>query len=171
MEAWITTEQHSFHLRKFGVFLRIGQHCEDHGHSYESTGGQTHLIKNGRKSYAIRQRGPTTWRDTHRRKVLNVAENWETKTSCSCIESSHLASMIIGSSKRNWKPCENCQTFALKSCGDAFILTRIGRPDLLWSVNKLARAVTKWTGACCRRLARLISYIHFTSEFRQKCHV
>ena len=24
-------------------------------------------------------------------------------------------------------------------------LARIGRPDLLWSVNKLARAVTKWT--------------------------
>ena len=24
-------------------------------------------------------------------------------------------------------------------------LARIGRPDLLWSVNKLARAITKWT--------------------------
>ena len=35
---------------------------------------------------------------------------------------------------------------------------RIGRPDILWSVNKLARAVTKWTQACDRRLARLISW-------------
>ena len=35
---------------------------------------------------------------------------------------------------------------------------RIGRPDILWSVNKLARAVTKWTWACDKRLARLISY-------------
>ena len=24
-------------------------------------------------------------------------------------------------------------------------LARVGRPDILWSVNKLARAVTKWT--------------------------
>ena len=30
-------------------------------------------------------------------------------------------------------------------------LARIGRPDILWSVNKLARAVTKWTQACDKR--------------------
>ena len=50
-------------------------------------------------------------------------------------------------------------------------LARIGRPDILWSVKKLARSVTKWTQACDRRLARLISYIHFTSDDRQYCHV
>ncbi len=38
-------------------------------------------------------------------------------------------------------------------------MARIGRPHILWSVNKLARSVTKWTQACDRRLARLISYI------------
>ena len=37
--------------------------------------------------------------------------------------------------------------------------------------NKLARAVTKWTQACDRRLARWISYIHHTNDFRQYCHV
>ena len=26
-------------------------------------------------------------------------------------------------------------------------LARIGRPDILWSVNKLARSITKWTKA------------------------
>ena len=36
-------------------------------------------------------------------------------------------------------------------------LARIGRPGILWSVNKLARAVTKWTKSCDKRLARLIS--------------
>ena len=36
-------------------------------------------------------------------------------------------------------------------------LARVGRLDILWSVNKLARSVTKWTRACDRRLARLIS--------------
>ena len=34
-------------------------------------------------------------------------------------------------------------------------LARIGRLDILWSVNKLARSVTKWTQACDKRLARL----------------
>ena len=54
-------------------------------------------------------------------------------------------------------------------------LARIGRPDILWSVNQLARAVTKWTKACDKCLARLISYIHHTSEFRgntpQQCRI
>ena len=50
-------------------------------------------------------------------------------------------------------------------------LDRIGRPDILWSVNKLARAVTKWTKAWDKRLARLISYIHHTCEYRQYCYV
>ena len=39
-------------------------------------------------------------------------------------------------------------------------LARIGRPDIRWSVNKLARPITKWTKACDKRLCRLISYIH-----------
>ena len=36
-------------------------------------------------------------------------------------------------------------------------------------MNKLARAVTKWTKACDKRLARLISYIHHTSEYKLFC--
>ena len=51
-------------------------------------------------------------------------------------------------------------------------LARIGRPEILWSVNKLARSITKWTKkACDKRLNRLISYIHHTSEYKQYCHV
>ena len=42
-------------------------------------------------------------------------------------------------------------------------LARIGRPDIFWSVNKLARSITKWTKACDKRLNRLISCIHYTS--------
>ena len=41
-------------------------------------------------------------------------------------------------------------------------LARIGRLDILWSVNKLARSITKWTKACDKRLNRLISYIFIT---------
>ena len=39
-------------------------------------------------------------------------------------------------------------------------LARVGRPGVLWSVNKPARALTKWTKSCDERLARLISQIH-----------
>ena len=45
-------------------------------------------------------------------------------------------------------------------------LARIGRHDILWSVNKLARSITKWTKACYKRLTRLISYIHHTCEYQ-----
>ena len=49
-------------------------------------------------------------------------------------------------------------------------LARIG-VDILWSVNKLARSITKWTKARDKRLNRLISYIHHTCEYKQFCHV
>ena len=45
------------------------------------------------------------------------------------------------------------------------------RRDILWSVNKHARAITKWTKACDKHLAHLISYIHHTSEDQQYCYV
>ena len=50
-------------------------------------------------------------------------------------------------------------------------LARIGRPDILWSVNKLARSITEWTKACDKRSSRLISYIHDTCDYKQYCHV
>ena len=60
-----------------------------------------------------------------------------------------------------------CSQIVLK----CLYVARIGRPDILWSVNKLARSITKWTKACDKRLNRLISYIHHTCECRQYCHV
>ena len=50
-------------------------------------------------------------------------------------------------------------------------LARIVILDILCSVNKLARSVTKWTGACDRLVTRLISKNHHTSDYRQFCHV
>ena len=60
-----------------------------------------------------------------------------------------------------------CSQIVLK----CLYLARIGRPDILWSVNKLARSITKWTKACDKRLNRLISNIHFSCEYKQSCHV
>ena len=48
-----------------------------------------------------------------------------------------------------------CSQIVLK----CLYLARIGRPDILWSVNRLAQSITKWTKACDKRLSRLISYI------------
>ena len=62
---------------------------------------------------------------------------------------------------------QECSQIVLK----CLYLARIGRHDILWSVNKLARSITKWTNACDKRLSRLISYIHHTCEYKQYCHV
>ena len=62
---------------------------------------------------------------------------------------------------------EVCSHIVLK----CLYLARIDRADILWSVNNLARSVTRWTQACDRRLARWISYFHCTSDYRQYCHV
>ena len=60
-----------------------------------------------------------------------------------------------------------CSQIVLK----CFYLARIGRLDILWSVNKLARSITKWTKACDKRLNRLISKNHHTCEYKQYCYV
>ena len=60
-----------------------------------------------------------------------------------------------------------CSQIVLK----CLYLARIGRPDILWSVNKLARSISKWTKTCDKRLNRLISYIHHTFEYKHYCHV
>ena len=54
-----------------------------------------------------------------------------------------------------------CSQIVLK----CFYLARIGRPDIQWSVKKLARSITKWTKSCDKRLNRLISNIHHTCEY------
>ena len=60
-----------------------------------------------------------------------------------------------------------CSQIVLK----CLYLARIGRPDILRSLNKLARSITKRIKAIDKRLSRLISYIHHTSEYKQYCHV
>ena len=77
-----------------------------------------------------------------RRHALSSTANWLTRTSSSHTKSPHHVRTTISSSKKSWKRCKNCQTFALESFLNAFVLVRTRRPDMLWSVNKLARAIT-----------------------------
>ena len=83
------------------------------------------------------------------------------KVSTPCIDDHHFKEEELKSVG------EVCSQVVLK----CLYLARIGRPDILWSVNNLARSITKWTNACDKRLSRLISYIHHTCEYRQYCHV
>ena len=102
--------------------------------------------------------------------ALSDTANWQTKrqqffkVSSPCLDDHHFKKEDLESVGELSKVCSQ---IVLK----CLYLARIGRPDILWSVNKLARSVTKWTGACDRRLARLISGIHYTDEFKQYCYV
>mgnify|MGYP000031465580 CR=1 FL=1 len=62
---------------------------------------------------------------------------------------------------------DDCAKIVLKALWPA----RIARPELLWTVNALARNVTKWIRADDKRLLRLISYMHHTSHHVQVCFV
>ena len=86
------------------------------------------------------------------------------KVSTPCIDDHHVKEEELTSVG---ELSQVCSQFFLK----CLYLARIGRPDILWSVNKFARSITKWTKACDKRLNRLISYIHHTCEYKQNCHV
>ena len=89
--------------------------------------------------------------------------NWQTKQLNNYTKSRRHAWMIIHSKKKNMDQLENCP-FCSHIVLKCLFLARIGRPDIPWSVNKLARAVTKWTKA-----ARLI-FLHHTCECSQYCY-
>ena len=86
------------------------------------------------------------------------------KVSTPCIDDHHFKEEEM---KSVGELSQVCSQIVLK----CLYLARIGRPDILWSVNKRARSITKWTKACDKRLNRLISYIHHTCGYRQYCHV
>ena len=59
----------------------------------------------------------------------------------------------------------------LADCLKCLYLARIGRPDILWSVNKIGKISHKMTRDCDKRSARLISYIHRTNYHQKYCDV
>ena len=85
------------------------------------------------------------------------------KVSTPCIDDHHFKEE---ETKSVGELSNTCSQTVLK----CLYLARIGRLDILWSVNKLARSITKWTKACDKRLKRLISYIHQTCEYKQYCY-
>ena len=115
-------------------------------------------------------RGPVIWKVMQRSAWKDFA-NWQTKQLTSytksqtpCFDDHQFEGEDNGSVGELSTVCSQIVVKCL-------YLNRIGRPDILWSVDKLARAVRKWTKACDKRLARLISYIHHTCELRPYCYV
>ena len=89
------------------------------------------------------------------RRCINVIENSKVRLSrysdTSTWRPSFLRRRKEVSRRTNHSPIRNCSEMSVfdTHCG----------PDILWSVNKLARAITKWTRSWDKRLVRLISYI------------
>ena len=107
-----------------------------------------------------------------RKSALKDIANWRTKkkTESCCTKSQPLAWMITISRRRNWKRLENDQKYALQIVLKCLYSARIGRPDILWSVNWHEQS-QNGQETCDRRLARLMSDIHHTNDYRQLCHV
>ena len=113
------------------------------------------------RSHADTLLGLLTW-NRMRRHAWNDRVRWQTHT---CTRSPLLVWIIISSTVGDLSRV--CSQILL-TC---FYWARIGRPDMLCTVNCVARSVKKWNRSCDERLARLISYIHFTTECRQYRHV
>ena len=96
--------------------------------------------------------------------LSNVTTQQLYKVSTPCIDDHHFKEEEM---KSVGELSNACSQIVLK----CLYLAIIGRPDILWSVNKLARSITKWTKVCDKRLNRLISHIHHTREYEQYCHV
>ena len=107
--------------------------------------------------------GPISWL-VMQRSVWNDIVSWETRRLNQIIQSRDTMYWRSSTQRRrngiSWRIVNSLPTIFYNMP----FLGRIGRPDILWSVNKFARAITKWTRACDKRLARLISYIHHTYE-------
>ena len=90
--------------------------------------------------------GPMTWNVMHR-SVWNDILNWQTKQLNNYTKSQHYALTIINAKKKKMGTVEELSKVCSQIVLQCLYLARIGRPDILWSVNKLARAITKCINA------------------------
>ena len=81
------------------------------------------------------------------------------KVSTLCIDDHHFKEEELKSVGELSKVCSQIVLTCL-------YLARIARLDILKSVNKLARSITKRSKACDKRLSRLISYTHHTYDYK-----
>ena len=77
-------------------------------------------------------------------RYCELANKTSQQLSTPCIDDNHFKEEEM---KSVGELSNACSQIVLK----CLYLARIGRPDILWSVNKLARSITKWTKACDKR--------------------
>ena len=114
--------------------------------------------------------GPMIW-NVMQRSAWKDTVSWRIKQRNNYTKSQRHALRTTNFSKEEMESVGELSTVCSHIVLKCLYLDRVGGPDILWSVNKHARAVTKWTKACGERSARLISYIHHTCEFRHYCYV
>ena len=158
MDTWDVLKDN---VKQAKILLTITEPCLSHEFQQEQ-------LKNYHaRKICVSLRGPVTWNCMSRNVWNDVVScrtrrlNNSTKYSFATIISEREELKSVGELSKV------CSQIVLK----CVYLARIGRPDILWSVNKLARSITKWTKACGTRLSRLISSIHHTCDYRQCCHV
>ena len=117
------------------------------------------LFLHGLMIWRVMQRN--VWNDIVSQQTgrLNNSTNYSSR----CIDDHHFKE----ETKSVGELSKVCSQIVLK----CLYLACIGRLEVLWSVNKFARSITKWTKACDKRLNRWISYIHHTCDYEQYCHV
>ena len=79
--------------------------------------------------------------------ALIDAVTWQTRKWSSFSKFQVFAWMIINSNRKNLNQSENCHTYAHKLFWNACTWHELEDQTFLWSVNKCARVVTKWTQA------------------------
>ena len=123
---------------------------EPHTNMFESriSAGATDKLPEWQKSHTHTMAcGPTTWMNMLKKCVERYCELANKKVeqlykvSSPCLDHHQFKQEELESVG---ELSEVCSQIVLK----CLHLARIGRPDILWSVNKLARSVTKWTRTC-----------------------
>ena len=152
--------------KRMKLSLRNFHRCLNHVFLLE----QLKSYQGGKSLTQKQSRGPATWKDMLENALKDTA-SWQTKKWSSCTKFQVLAWMITNSRRKNLNQLENCQKYAHKLSCNAWNWHGLVDQTFYGLSHKLARAVTKWTQACHRRSARLISYIHHTDDCRQYCHV
>ena len=139
-------------------YVRIQDFCQRHGKAPVSE-KRMRIFSHGLVTWKVMQR--SAWKHCE---LANKSTQQLHKVATPCLDNHQFKEEEMGSAGELSQVC----TQIVLTC---LLLTRIGRPDIIWSVKTVARAVTKWTEACDKRVARSISYVHHTCEFRQYYYV
>ena len=154
------------HANRMKSLLRYVQKCSNHVFQLEQLKNY-HGVKN---LTPRRLRGPTTWKDMLQNAWRDTA-NWQTKTQNSWTNFQVLAWMITISRNRNLNQLEIYQKYAHKFSFNPCAWREMVDPTFCGQSINLLDQSQKWTRACDKRFACLISYIQSTSDYRPYCHV